>query len=549
VFSNATLLTSFNGNLDKINAGQEREIALQGDVNLDAGKTYTFELVNLLANDQFSLNNTVRIQQIIENPQAPIASGTQCTPGTLVNLLANSEGVLWYANNSLVGAGSKISLPSTSTYSAAIADFSGSVKPTNKAAFGTGSYYENFGPQPIVEVKSPIVLESARIYVGTSGTITFNVYNNSTGELVSTVTKELIATRTQTNQTRVSGQLSDDKNDPGQIVYLNLSFPKAGTYLIEQSCSNGASIFRSNRSLSDTVNVPTNIGYPYSIPNILSITGAKYNGAAITTGYYYFYDMKFKSAGCPSPRAQVVVTSSPSPTITVTPTGTITSCSTESKSLSAQTSANASIQWLLNGSPIAGATQATITINKAGLYQAQATNNGNCSILSSSLNLIYTNPLSPLVSYSNGILKSSVGTNMQWYLNGKAISGAIEANYMPTESGNYVIKLTDINGCPASSENFTISILANEETSPFAQITAFPNPTQDEIILGIPEGLLYQKEVRIQLWNNTGQLIREEKQASQKNKFSLDVRSLPAGNYLIGFPEIPNQMGIKFVKF
>lgn len=549
VYANATLLTSLNGNLDKIGPGQEREVAIQGDVNLEAGKTYTFELINLLANDQFALNNAVRLQQIIENPQAPIASGTQCTPGTLVNLLANNEGVLWYANNVLVGAGAKISLPSTATYTAAIADFSGNIKPATKSAFGTGSYYENFGPQPIVEVKSPIVLESARIYVGTSGTITFNVYNSSTGELVSTVTKELNATRTQSNQTRVGGQLSDDKNDPGQIVYLNLTFPKAGTYLIEQSCSNGASIFRSNRSLNDTINAPTNIGYPYSIPNILSITGAKYNGAAITTGYYYFYDMKFKSVGCPSPRAQVVVSSSPSPTITLTPSGTITACSSEPKSLSAQTSANASIQWLLNGTPIAGATQANITINKAGLYQAQATNSGNCSISSSSLNLIYTNPLSPLVSYSNGILKSSGGTNMQWYFNGNAISGANEANYMPTASGNYIIKLTDINGCPASSENFTISILANKETSPFTQITAFPNPTQDEIILGFPDGLSPQKEVKIQLWNNAGQVILVQKLVIQSSKINLDVRSLPAGNYLIGFPEIPNQMGIKFVKF
>lgn len=549
IYENNTLLSSLNGNLDKIGAGQEGEIALKGDVILEASKTYSFELINLLANDQYSLNNTVRLQQIIENQQAPITSGTQCTPGTLVNLLANNEGVLWYANNTIVGSGAKISLPASSTYTAAIADFSGNLKPTTKAEFGTGSYYDNFGPQPIVEVKSPIVLESARIYVGTSGTITFNVYNSATGELVSTVTKELNATRTQSNQTRVGGQLSDDKNDPGQIVYLNLTFPKAGTYLIEQSCSNGASIFRSNRPLNDTINAPTNIGYPYSIPNILSITGAKFNGAAITSGYYYFYDMKFKSVGCPSPRAQVVVSSSPSPTVSVTPSGTITACSTESKSLSAQTSANASIQWLLNGAPIAGATQANITITKAGLYQAQATNSGNCSILSSSLNLIYTNPLSPLVSYSNGILKSSGGTNMQWYLNGKAISGAIEANYMPTASGNYIIKLTDINGCPASSENFTISILANEETSPFKQITAFPNPTQDEIILGFPDGLLPPKEVKIQLWNNAGQLIREQKLASQNSKISLDVRSLPTGNYLIGFPEIPNQMGIKFVKF
>jgi hypothetical protein len=259
--------------------------------------------------------------------------------------------------------------------------------------------------------------------------------------------------------------------------------------------------------------------------------------------------MKFKSAGCPSPRAQVLVSSSPSPSISITPSGTITSCSTESKSLSAQTSANASIQWLLNGSPIAGATQANITINKAGLYQAQATNNGSCSILSSSLNLIYTNPLSPLVSYSNGILKSSAGTNMQWYLNGKAISGAIEANYMPTESGSYAIKLTDVNGCPASSENFNISILANEEVNPFIQITAYPNPTNNEIFLGLPDSILPRKSLLVQLWNNVGQLVKTINYSSLSKQITLDVSNVANGNYLISFPEISNQTGIKFVKF
>ncbi len=549
VLNNGQSLGTLKGTIEKIGAGHEQEIALQGNVTLDAGKTYTFELSHQLANDQNLPNNKFQMQQKIESPQTPAALGTQCLPGTLVNLTSVSDGALWYSNNLLVGAGSKISLPASATYSVAQADFTGNLNPNSKATFGAGTYYENFGPQPIIEVKSPIVLESARIYVGTSGTITFSVYDKDTGELVASITKEVDATRTQSNLTRVGGQLIDDKNDPGQIVYLNLPFPKAGTYLVSQSCSNGASIFRSNKSLTDTINTPVNIGYPYSIPNIVSITGAKYNGSPITTGYYYFYDMKFRSIGCPSPRSPVMVNTSPSPTVSINPSGTITACSNETKSLGANFSENASIQWLLNGLPIAGATQSTYTANKSGIYQAQVSNIYNCSSLSSSFNLNYSNPLSPLLSYTNGILKSSGGSNMQWYLNGNAIPGAIEANYLPTESGTYSIKLKDINGCLASSENFSISILANEEVNPYFQITAFPNPTQNEIILGLPDILQKMAELNIQVWNLQGQLLKTLNFPKPSQQISLDVSTFPTGSYLISFPEIPNQTGIKFVKF
>ena len=549
VSTNSQTIGQLKGTIEKINAGSEQEIALQADVALEAGKTYSFELSHLLSNDQYPQNNNYQLQQKIETPSTPLAIGTQCTPGTLVNLTANSEGALWYTNNTLVGAGSKISLPATATYSIAQADFAGGLNPSTKAAFGTGTYYENFGPQPILEVKSPIVLESARIYVGTSGTITFSVYNKDSGELVGSVTKVVEATRTQSNFTRVGGQLIDDKNDPGQIVYLNLQFPKAGSYVIGQTCSNGASIFRSNRSLADTVNAPVNLGYPYTIPNIVSMTGAKYNGAPITTGYYYFYDMKFRSIGCPSPRSQVGVNTSPSPTVGITPTGSLTACSSETKVITATFSENASIQWLLNGSAITGATQASLTISKSGQYQAQVSNPNNCSALSSSLNLTISAPLSPLVSYSNGVLKSSGGNNMQWYINGKAITGATDPNYTPTQSGTYAIKLTDINGCPASSENFIISILANDELNPYVQITAFPNPAQNEINLGIPDRLQQSGPLKVQIANTLGQLVQTTTYEMPSRQVTLDIRAIPNGIYVISFPEISNQTGIKFVKF
>jgi hypothetical protein len=366
---------------------------------------------------------------------------------------------------------------------------------------------------------------------------------------VGSITKNVEATRTQSNQTRVNSQLIDDKNDPGQIVYLNLPFPKAGTYLLAQTCSNGASIFRSNKTLADTLNNPTNIGYPYVISNILSITGANFNGSPITSGYYYFYDMSFRSIGCPTPRSQVAVTRSASPTISINPSGKLSTCLNEKKVITASYSDNASIQWLLNGIPITGATQANFTASKPGEYQALASNISNCSSLSTSFNLAYTNPIIPTVSYTNGVLKSPLANNPQWLFNDIIIPGANGVELLPTASGNYKIKVTDSNGCAATSDSYAISILANEELNPFNQWIAFPNPTQDEIILGLPNSYSQDTEISIQLINSVGQCVQEQKQLSQNKKIRIDVRNLPNGQYLIAFPGNPSQVGIKFIKF
>jgi len=216
---------SLSGSISEILSGKEQLITVTGSVNFIAGKTYTARANTTLSTDQNTQNDLITMNQSIENPQAPVGSGAYCAGATKLNLTSSSANALWYANNVLVGSGATSTAPySSSTYTVSTHDFSGGIKPASKSEFGTGSYYENFGPAPIFDVKVPIILESARVYVGTSGTITFSVYNKDSGELVSSVTKDLTATRTQTNSTKVNSQLTDDKNDPGQIVQLNLFF-------------------------------------------------------------------------------------------------------------------------------------------------------------------------------------------------------------------------------------------------------------------------------------------------------------------------------------
>ena len=539
---------SLTGKISKIDAGNEQIITVTGTANWIAGKTYTFKAISNLDVDQNTNNDLLSTSQIIENPQAPVGTGLFCSGASTLNLSASQGYPLWYSNNVLVASGTTATAPYSTNFTVGSNDFSGSMKPLTKKDFGSGSYYENFGPAPIFDIKVPIVLQSARVYVGTSGTITFDVFNYESGELISSVTKDLTATRTQTNSTKVNNQLTDDKNDPGQVVELNLSFPKPGTYILAQSCSNGATIFRSNKSLSDTVNTPTNLGYPYTIPSILSMTGALFNGAPITTGYYYFYDMKFKSLGCPSPRATVNITTSKTPEVSINPVGSQTICLLGSLLITAKSTDNPSYQWLLNGAAISGANSASYNANKTGAYQVKSTIGGLCSSTSNTLNLTISNPLPPVITYLDGTMKI-VGTGtIQWYVNGAIIPGATTSTYTPVQSGLYSVFLKDVNGCSATSDLLTINILATEKENPFSNYVAFPNPAIDLLNVGLPKAIA--GTYAIEIIDMHGRIFLTDKIRLEPgaNQLKVDISKIPVGTYLVRLPEIVNQPSMKFIK-
>jgi hypothetical protein len=539
---------SLTGKISKINAGVEQIITVTGTANWLAGKTYIFKAISSLDVDQNTNNDLLSTSQIIENPQAPIGTGLFCSGASSLNLSASQGFPLWYNNNVLAASGTTATAPYSANYTVGSNDFSGSMKPQTKKEFGTGSYFENFGPAPIFDIKVPIILESARVYVGTSGTITFDVINYESGELVSSITKDLNATRTQTNFTKVNGQLTDDKNDPGQLVELNLSFPKPGTYILAQSCSNGATIFRSNKSLSDTLNTPTNLGYPYTIPNILSITGALFNRAPILTGYYYFYDMKFKSLGCPSPRSVVKITTAKTPEATISPTGAQTVCVGSSTLITAKSADNPSFQWLLNGAVISGAITSTYEAKKSGTYQVKATVNGLCTNTSSALNLTVSSPLPPTIIYEDGTMKITATGTIQWYVNGAIIPGATTSSFRPVQSGLYSVFLKDVNGCSATSDLLTINILAAEKENPFSAYVAYPNPAVDLLNVGLPQALA--GTYTIEIIDIHGRIFLSEKVNLEPgaNQLKIDISKIPVGTYVVRLPEILSQPSMKFIK-
>jgi hypothetical protein len=91
-----------------------------------------------------------------------------------------------------------------------------------------------------------------------------------------------------------------------------------------------------------------------------------------------------------------------------------------------------------------------------------------------------TAPAQPTIAASNGTLTSSAASSYQWYLNGNAISGATNQSYVPTESGIYLVKTTDSNGCVfvySTGYDFTYTSNVGINESTFTTIQFYPNPS------------------------------------------------------------------------
>ena len=542
-----TLVGTATGSISTLASNREADVILSGNMTLVGGSTYTLQLSSQLTGDQNSTNDLISSSVTISSPEPPIVTGKICSNSTDLYLSASNGSPLWYNGNTLIGSGSTFKTTNSGTFYAAFNNYSGTVGPATKSDFGGGNYYSNFGPEPIFVVKQPTILESATVYIGTSGTVTFGIFNKDTGELIASVSKDLVATRTQSNSTTVNSQLIDDKTDPGQTVVLNLPFPKAGNYVLSHVCSNGASIFRSNRTKADTVNAVTNIGYPYTIPGVLTLTGALFNGGEIQSAFYYLYGMKFKSYACPSPRVQVTLSTGTSPVISVTPTGASKICLGDKLVITATAASGTPVyQWFKNGAAIDGATTNKLEVNSTGNYQVNASFDGTCPVLSPASAITTANPLEPTITFNQGVLTTSAGTEIQWFLNDVAIVGATSTTYRPTANGTYKVRLKDANGCLASA-TFGIMILATNLDNPNLSFYAYPNPTYDVLTIGIPSTYL-ASQYRVRITDIQGKEIRDVRVERRDYRLTVDVSFLPAGNYVISLPDLQEPISIKFTK-
>lgn len=426
---------------------EEQNFILNGSFNAVAGSTYAITASANLPGDPIPSNNTVNSTVVISSPpSAANLSAYYCDNTQQYQLSGDGDGeLLWYQNEAdkipvAFGAVASTSQPPVNnTYYAGLNDFSGSIGPATKTVFSGGGYNQ-FTPYVTVNTNIPMIIESARLYIGNSGKVTFNVADVN-GEVVSTTTINALATRT----TPGAGAQPDDPSDQGAVYPLNLLLPAAGAYTISTVYDSSATIYRSNSGVT---------GYPFRIGGVFSITGNNATSATDTAYYkgfyYYLYDIKLRSAGCPS------------------------------------------------------ASRLAVTLAK------------------------------PVITQSGNTLTSSFGSGNQWYVGGKAITGATGSTYAPAQSGNYQVKATLPSGCEVASDNFVYVILANNPgNTTDIGLVLYPVPASAQ--LNVIFAVKANADLNLSLINAAGKIVYVNHQSIAAGNFStvLDVSSQAPGSYVL----------------
>lgn len=138
-------------------------------------------------------------------------------------------------------------------------------------------------------------------------------------------------------------------------------------------------------------------------------------------------------------------------------------------------------------------------------------------------------PAIPVITETSGVLNSTAAATYQWYLNGVQISGATNQSYTPTQSGVYIVRITDANGCVfryATGYKFTASSTTGLTEQMIMNANLYPNPSTGIINLDVPS--LDGKNYEVAVYDLLGKLIFSAQNAAQ-----IDLSGKMNGSYVV----------------
>ncbi|MES2678803.1 MAG: aryl-sulfate sulfotransferase [Bacteroidota bacterium] len=196
-----------------------------------------------------------------------------------------------------------------------------------------------------------------------------------------------------------------------------------------------------------------------------------------------------------------------------------------------------SVQEFPNGNQlICLATLGTIYEIDAAGNTLWTKNAGGFTPQSERRSLCYINnpaPVQPSITAIGDTLSTAATASYQWYCNGNLIPGATSQTVAAVQTGTYVVKTTDINGCVfVYSASFSHTVTTPpidtglNEGAELSSLTVFPNPSNGE--LHITFSNTAPREYSVSLYDITGKQVN-----TWQNQPLLDLSQLNNGLYIL----------------
>lgn len=221
----------------------------------------------------------------------------------------------------------------------------------------------------------------------------------------------------------------------------------------------------------------------------------------------------------------LVVFGAPSPSISVG--GPLAVCQGSSVQLDAG-EGYASYQWST------GAPTRMINVTEPGEYYVTVANAAGCTGTSQSVTVTRRpSPAKPTIERNGAVLESSVADAYQWLRNDEVISGATDRRYTPVESGDYRVRVTNLEGCSATSDPVPVMIAGVYDETTAEELRLYPQPTAGAFTVEL--GMTTVREVLLVVRNGVGgEVLRELSGATgAPYRRSVDLAGQPAGVYYV----------------
>lgn len=162
---------------------------------------------------------------------------------------------------------------------------------------------------------------------------------------------------------------------------------------------------------------------------------------------------------------------------------------------------------------------------------------------STSFNVNVIEYIEPEIILENDTFKTQQGYQYQWYFNGYAMGGANNYWHVPSQNGNYSVKITR-QGCARTSgevffEGQPLAITSLEKNG----ISVFPNPTKSLLNIQVTSEFI---SGNYKIFDTSGKLLLKGKISD--NITQMNLNELPNGQYLLSVSNGKNTVKIAFSK-
>jgi hypothetical protein len=147
--------------------------------------------------------------------------------------------------------------------------------------------------------------------------------------------------------------------------------------------------------------------------------------------------------------------------------------------------------------------------------------------------VIFDELQAPQVTNNSNVLSvtSASGISYQWFNNEEGIDGATSNSFTPTETGNYSVRISNENGCVATSAAIEVVIAGIDDEYFELGVNIYPVPTSDYVYLEFSETL--KKGAVLRLIDVSGKELVIYTSQAPTNKLTLDVSKVMMGMHTL----------------